>query len=91
MQLDWAIYIARRVVDLISLWRARARERRLLSELDDHSLRDIGLTRSMARWESSRLFWQGEERVSRDWTIADHPKRKAAPKRRLARAKESAN
>ena len=36
---------------------ARWRQRRDLADLDDHILRDIGITRDEARRESSRPFW----------------------------------
>lgn len=54
--------IAAVVVGRIALWHARARERRALSELDEHMLRDIGLTRSEAYEESERPFWRGDDR-----------------------------
>jgi len=47
------------IVELIALWRrhaAAAREVRALSELDDHLLGDIGLTRSQLRCEAARSF-----------------------------------
>ncbi|MEC8582329.1 MAG: DUF1127 domain-containing protein [Pseudomonadota bacterium] len=34
-----------------------ARQRRALAALDDHQLRDIGLTHEDARQEAERLFW----------------------------------
>jgi uncharacterized protein YjiS (DUF1127 family) len=37
-------------------WRVR-RERRLLLELNDYMLNDIGLTREQARREAARPFW----------------------------------
>lgn len=45
----------------IALWRARAAQRRALSQLDDNALADIGLTRDAARGEALRPFWQGRE------------------------------
>jgi uncharacterized protein YjiS (DUF1127 family) len=38
-------------------WRERARQRRRLSQLDDHFLRDIGLTRAEAEEEARKPFW----------------------------------
>jgi uncharacterized protein YjiS (DUF1127 family) len=38
-------------------WPERRRQRRHLDELSDHSLRDIGLTRSQARREARRWFF----------------------------------
>jgi uncharacterized protein YjiS (DUF1127 family) len=37
-------------------WRVR-RERRQLLEMNDHMLRDVGLTRAQARQEAARPFW----------------------------------
>ena len=53
--------IARNAVERVKLWHSRARERQVLAELDDYMLRDIGLTRSDARMESERPFWQGDD------------------------------
>ncbi|TWG97127.1 uncharacterized protein YjiS (DUF1127 family) [Mesorhizobium sp. J18] len=39
-------------------WRQRAQDRRYLSELDDHVLSDIGLTRWDVTRETARPFWQ---------------------------------
>ena len=52
----------RRLVALVVRWRRRAaarRELRILCELDDHMLKDIGLTRSQLRREAARPFWLG--------------------------------
>jgi uncharacterized protein YjiS (DUF1127 family) len=38
--------------------RQRARSRRALLSLDDRELRDMGLTRSDARYEAHKHFWQ---------------------------------
>ena len=40
----------------------RARERRALQDLDDHLLRDLGLSRERARLEAGRPFWAGAKR-----------------------------
>ena len=40
------------------VWRRRVRSRRELAEIDDHMLRDIGLTRSVALTESAKPFWR---------------------------------
>jgi uncharacterized protein YjiS (DUF1127 family) len=53
--------IARIAVERATLWYSRARERRVLGELDERMLRDIGLTRSEAEVESERAFWQGDD------------------------------
>ncbi len=42
-----------RLLNIEALWR----QRRSLAELDDHLLRDIGLTRDEARRESERPAW----------------------------------
>ena len=47
-----------RSVSLLLVWIERSRQRRALDELDDHLLRDIGLTRYEARREATRPFWQ---------------------------------
>ena len=47
------------VFDRLILWVERASQRRLLSELDDNLLRDIGLTRHDAFVEAARPFWDG--------------------------------
>jgi uncharacterized protein YjiS (DUF1127 family) len=39
-------------------WVSRARERNALSDLDDHLLRDIALTRESAEREWRKPFWQ---------------------------------
>jgi uncharacterized protein YjiS (DUF1127 family) len=42
---------------IIGAWLDRSRQRRVLAELDDRLLRDIGLTRSEARSEAAKPFW----------------------------------
>jgi uncharacterized protein YjiS (DUF1127 family) len=45
----------------LSLWQARIRARRQLRDLcqlDDHTLRDIGLTRAAIRYEAEKPFWR---------------------------------
>lgn len=47
--------------DVAGWWRAaleRRRQRRALGELDDHLLRDIGISREQARCESRVPFWR---------------------------------
>ena len=39
-------------------WLSRSRERRALIDLDDHLLRDIGVTREEAQREAAKPFWQ---------------------------------
>ncbi len=40
---------------------ALGRSRRRLGELDDHMLRDLGLTRAEARREADRSIWDAPE------------------------------
>ena len=39
-------------------WQSRARSRRHLDTLDDHLLRDVGLTRDDVRHELDKPFWR---------------------------------
>jgi uncharacterized protein YjiS (DUF1127 family) len=43
---------------LLARWLDAARSRQTLEELDDHMLRDIGLTRAEAQREAGKFFWQ---------------------------------
>jgi len=43
---------------LIANWIERARQRKALAGLDDHTLRDIGVTRVEAVRESDKPFWR---------------------------------
>jgi uncharacterized protein YjiS (DUF1127 family) len=47
-----------RAVDLISAWRANPRSRHALSQLGDHTLKDIGLTRCDVYRECTKPFWR---------------------------------
>jgi uncharacterized protein YjiS (DUF1127 family) len=49
---------AGRVAEGGLIWLERGRQRRQLSELSDHMLRDIGLTRADAWAESEKPFWR---------------------------------
>jgi uncharacterized protein YjiS (DUF1127 family) len=42
----------------VSVWHTRARQRHVLAVLDDHILRDIGLTRVDADREARKPFWR---------------------------------
>ena len=42
----------------IRVWQERTRQRRALASLDDHLLRDIGLSRAQAVSESAKPFWR---------------------------------
>ncbi|WP_022963990.1 DUF1127 domain-containing protein [Halopseudomonas pelagia] len=45
------------VVRRVQRWQRLAYERRLLGSLDQHQLRDIGISRAEAQRESARPFW----------------------------------
>ena len=46
------------VLDLLSTWFDRARQRRHLHALDDRMLKDIGLTRADVEFEARKHFWR---------------------------------
>ena len=43
---------------MLELWLERRRQRRALLELNDHLLKDIGLSRADAWQEGTKPFWQ---------------------------------
>ena len=48
-------------MDTVRIWSARNRERRALrelAELDDHFLKDIGVSRGQVLREAAKPFWQ---------------------------------
>jgi uncharacterized protein YjiS (DUF1127 family) len=47
-----------KATDTVLDWQDRARQRRRLGEMDDHLLRDIGLSRADLEYESSKPFWR---------------------------------
>ena len=47
-----------RALATLGEWRQRARARRELAGFDDYLLRDIGLSRSQAQFESGKPFWR---------------------------------
>ena len=47
-----------KATDTVLDWQDRARQRRHLGEMDDHLLRDIGLSRADLEYESSKPFWR---------------------------------
>ena len=48
-------------------WHELARQRRALAALDDHMLKDIGLSRVDARQEADRPFWDDGGEPWRMW------------------------
>jgi len=51
--------IHRALAARLRTWRARARARRELRELDGAILRDIGLSRTQANFDADKPFWRG--------------------------------
>ena len=49
---------AAKVIRGYQLWVRRSHERRLLSQMNEHMLDDIGLTRAQVAHEASKFFWQ---------------------------------
>ena len=47
----------RRIAAIIRMCRRRARSREQLCELNDHLLKDIGLSREAACYEAAKPFW----------------------------------
>jgi uncharacterized protein YjiS (DUF1127 family) len=48
-----------RVAALLVTWEARARERRMLAEMPDRMLKDLGITRIDADREAAKPLWRG--------------------------------
>lgn len=46
------------LIERILTWHDRAAQRRALAELNDHGLKDIGLSRADAARETMKRFWQ---------------------------------
>lgn len=46
------------VLELLVTWQARAQERRLLLQLDERMLKDIGVTRADVAREAAKPFWR---------------------------------
>lgn len=46
------------VLEILDGWLERRRQRLALQELDDHLLKDLGLTRADVVRESGKAFWQ---------------------------------
>lgn len=45
----------------IRTWRERAQSRRALLRLDDHMLRDLGISRATAEFKGSQPFWRADD------------------------------
>jgi len=45
-------------IDILLLWLQRWRERRMLGELSDHMLKDIGVSRADIDQEVRKKFWR---------------------------------
>jgi uncharacterized protein YjiS (DUF1127 family) len=45
-------------LDLLLLWRARQRERRMLGAFSDYMLKDIGVSRADVDFEVHKTFWR---------------------------------
>ena len=46
------------VVRTVLQWNQRRRQRQALEDLDDHLLKDIGISRKAAAAEAGQLFWR---------------------------------
>jgi uncharacterized protein YjiS (DUF1127 family) len=53
-----AIHPVAAAVALIARWLETARQRKALAALDDHALRDLGITRVEAVREAEKPFWR---------------------------------
>jgi uncharacterized protein YjiS (DUF1127 family) len=53
-----ALAPAERAVALLATWRQRFADRKQLCGLDDHMLRDIGVSRGDVEFEISKPFWR---------------------------------
>jgi uncharacterized protein YjiS (DUF1127 family) len=47
-----------RAVDGLLAWQERVRQRRQLMQMDDHMLRDIGISRAEVFGETEKPFWR---------------------------------
>lgn len=55
---SWVWWTLKRAARTLGTWRQRQHQRCRLAELDDHLLRDIGITRAQARAEFDKPFWR---------------------------------
>jgi uncharacterized protein YjiS (DUF1127 family) len=46
------------VIDTPLVWHARSRDRRRLLDMDDRTLRDVGVQRAAVRQEAMKPFWR---------------------------------
>jgi uncharacterized protein YjiS (DUF1127 family) len=44
-------------ISVLKAWSERYRQRRQLADLDDHMLRDLGLSHREVTWECNKPFW----------------------------------
>ncbi len=51
-------HVLKYLFDVLLVWQERAETRLRLADLDDHRLRDIGITRAEAEREAAKFFWQ---------------------------------
>jgi uncharacterized protein YjiS (DUF1127 family) len=58
LKLEWWRARVGSLALLVSVWLERTHTRRVLAELDEHLLRDIGRTAVEAQRESARPFWK---------------------------------
>ncbi len=49
------------VMQRLEIYHQRSRSRKLLLELDEHLLKDIGITQQQALQEGRLHFWQGDD------------------------------
>jgi uncharacterized protein YjiS (DUF1127 family) len=54
----WVRRAVNRLLRTLTTWHERSRQRQRLAELDDHLLRDIGITRAQAQAEFDKPFWR---------------------------------
>ncbi len=52
---------------IAATWMARWEQRRALEDLDDHLLRDIGVSQAEAALQAGQPFWRSDPRLRRPW------------------------